>query len=387
MTTEKTGLILSGGGARAAYQVGVLKAVHHLLPRGHVNPFQVISGTSAGAINGIALASYAEDYRRGIRHLERIWSHFSCDQVYRTDLAGMSGSLLRFSRALLIGRQFRQDPVSLLDNRPLAELLHEVIHFAAIQKAIDNKALHAVAVSCSGLESGESVSFFEGHPDIPDWDRRRRLGRRSRLTLEHLMASSAIPMVFPAVFLGDQYYADGAVRQLAPISPALHMGAQKIMVIGVGATAINKPDPCRVDKTYPSAAKLMGHMLNAAFLDSMESDVERLLRINRTLRNIPLAVRQHTGMELKPIRLLEISPSRSLDSVAGEHADEMPRALKYVLRGSGNISTQGSGLLSYLLFSEGYCRQLIQLGFDDAMAKAADIRDFFREFFNDSQLS
>ena len=387
MTPEKTGLILSGGGARAAYQVGVLKAVHHLLPRGHENPFKVISGTSAGAINGIALASYAEDYRRGIRHLERIWSHFSCDQVYRTDFTGMSRSLFRLGRNLVMGGQYRKVPVSLLDNQPLAELLSEVIHFAAIQKAIDNQALHAVAINCSGLESGESVSFFEGHTDIIDWDRRRRVGRRCRLTLEHLLASSAIPMVFPAVFLGDQYYADGAVRQLAPISPALHLGAQKVMVIGVGATAIRKPDAEHPDRNYPSAAKLMGHMLNAAFLDSMESDVERLLRINRTLQNIPLSVRQHNGMELRPIRLLEISPSRSLDAVAGEHASEMPRAMKYVLKGSGNTSTQGSGLLSYLLFSEGYCRQLIQLGFDDAMAKAADIRDFFREFFNDSQLS
>jgi NTE family protein len=386
MNAEKTGLILSGGGARAAYQVGVLKAVHHILPRGHSNPFNVISGTSAGAINGIALASYAEDCRKGIKHLERIWSHFSCDQIYRTDFSGISSSLLRLGRTLLVGRSYRNDPVSLLDNSPLRELLNEVIHFASIQKAIDNQALHAVAINCSGIDSGESVSFFEAHQDVQDWNRLRRVGIRSRLTTNHLLASSAIPMIFPPMFLEDQFYADGAVRQLAPISPALHMGAEKIMVIGVSAiTYRNKPDV--PDTTYPSPAKLMGHMLNAAFLDSMESDVERLLRINRTLRHIPKAVRQHNGMELRPIRLLEISPSRSLDTIAGEHADELPKALKLALGGGKNNNQSGSGLLSYLLFSEGYCKRLIQLGFDDAMTQAVEIRDFFREHFNDSQLS
>lgn len=386
MNSEKTGLILSGGGARAAYQVGVLKAVHQILPRGHDNPFNVISGTSAGAINGLALASYAEDYRRGIRHLERIWGHFSCDQIYRTDLPGITSSLFRLTRSLMIGRRFRNDPVSLLDNSPLRELLDEVIHYAPIQKAIDNQALYAVAVNCSGIDSGESVSFFEGHPDIPEWNKLRRVGIRTRLTTQHLLASSAIPMVFPAIFLGDQFYADGAVRQLAPISPALHMGAEKIMVIGVSAITYRQKQETP-DTTYPSPAKLMGHMLNAAFLDSMSSDVERLLRINRTLRNIPRAVREHNRMELRPIRLLEISPSQSLDALAGEHADEMPTAIKLALRGSGNSSNAGSGLLSYLLFTEGYCRRLIRLGYEDGMAKAAEIRDFFRDQFNDSQLN
>ncbi|MFK4753349.1 MULTISPECIES: patatin-like phospholipase family protein [Oceanospirillaceae] len=386
MKVQRTGLILSGGGARAAYQVGVLKAVHEILPRGHYNPFDIISGTSAGAINGIALASYAEDYRRGIRHLERIWRHFTCDQIYRTDFWGISHSLARMSRSLIIGRGYKNDPVSLLDNEPLRELLNEVVNFTSIQKAIDDNYLYAVAVNCSGIDSGESTSFFAGHPDIQDWQRQRRVGVRTRLSCDHLLASSAIPMIFPAVFLGDQYYADGAVRQLAPISPALHMGAEKIMVIGVSAIAHrNKPDI--PDDIYPAPAKMMGHMLNAAFLDSMETDIERLLRINQTLQHIPKSVRQHYDMELRPVQLLDISPSVSLDTLAGEHAHEMPKALRMVLNSRGNNRGNGSGILSYLLFSEGYCRRLIQLGFDDAMTKRADIRDFFRDHFDDSQLN
>lgn len=385
MKIQKTGLILSGGGARAAYQVGVLKAVHHILPPNRHNPFDIISGTSAGGINGLALATYSQNYRLGIRQLERIWRHFSCEQVYRTDFWGISNALARMSRSLIIGRRYKNDPVSLLDNTPLRELLEQTIHFDCLQSAIDSGALYAVAVNASGIDSGESVSFFAGHPDISDWERQRRVGRRTELNYQHLMASCAIPMIFPAVFLGDQYYADGAVRQLAPISPALHLGAEKIMVVGVSAITY-RYRPEVPDTTYPSPAKVMGHMLNAAFLDSMETDIERLRRINRTLRHIPKAVREHNDMALKPIQLLEISPSVSLDELAGEHTDEMPKALRLALRGQGNSPHNGSGILSYLLFSEGYCRRLIRLGFNDAMNKQAEIRDFFRDHFDDSQI-
>lgn len=385
MKMQRTGLILSGGGARAAYQVGVLKAVHRILPPSKHNPFDIISGTSAGGINGLALATYSQNYRLGIRQLERIWRHFSCEQVYRTDFWGISNALARMSRSLIIGRRYKNDPVSLLDNEPLRELLEQAIHFDCIQPAIDSGALYAVAVNASGIDSGESVSFFAGHPDIPDWDRQRRVGRRTALGYDHLMASCAIPMIFPAVFLGDQYYADGAVRQLAPISPALHLGAEKIMVVGVSAITY-RYRPEIPDSTYPSPAKVMGHMLNAAFLDSMETDIERLRRINRTLRHIPKAVREHHDLELRPVQLLEISPSVSLDELAGEHTEEMPKALRLALRGQGNSPHNGSGILSYLLFSEGYCRRLIRLGFEDAMNKQTEIRDFFRDHFDDSQI-
>ena len=377
---KKTGLILSGGGARAAYQVGVLKAIHNILPKGHYNPFDIISGTSAGAINGVALASYAENYRIGIRHLERIWMHFSCDQIYRTDFMGVSRPLGRLIRSLVIGKRYRNDTVSLLDNTPLKELLREVIKFDQIQPAIDNGALHAIAVNCSGLESGESISFYQGHYSINNWERLRRIGTRSRITLDHLMASSAIPIVFPAVKIHDDYYADGAVRQLAPLSPALHLGAEKILVIGVGAPA-DKIHKSRSTTFYPSPAKMMGHMLNAAFLDSMETDIERLTRINRTIDKIPDSVKKKEPMELKKIELLEISPSRSLDEIAGLHAQELPRALRIALGGSGNTSQSGSGILSYLLFSHGFCKDLIELGYTDAIQRSDEIRAFFSDHF------
>lgn len=379
MERAKTALILSGGGARAAYQVGVLRAIKEILPKAACNPFDIISGTSAGSINGVALASFAENYRLGIRHLERVWSHIECEQIYRTDFWGVSLSLAKLVRSLIIGRRFKHDPVSLLDSRPLRGLLNQVIKFDQIQTAIDQGALYAVAVNCSGLESGESVSFFQGHYSIGNWQRQRRIGIRSRITLDHLLASSAIPLIFPAIKIHREYFADGAVRQLAPLSPALHLGASKILVIGVTDNAHQRKERVNESK-YPTPAKVMGHMLNAAFIDSMETDIERLRRINRTVEAIPEAERVRRNIQLKNIDLLEINPSQSLDALAGEYANDMPFALKLALGGSGNANQSGSGLLSYLLFSKNYCNRLMDLGYQDAMQRQDEIRTFFADY-------
>lgn len=386
MNTTKTGLILSGGGARAAYQVGVLKAIVKLLPSKCTNPFDIISGTSAGAINGVAMASYADNHRIGVRHLERIWGNFECSHIYRTDFIGVSLTLMKLVRSLVIGRGFKTDPVSLLDNTPLRDLLREVIKFDNIQNNVDNGHLHALAVNCSGIDSGESVSFFQGHYSLNNWERLRRKGVRSRITLQHLMASSAIPMVFPSIKIHREYYADGAVRQLSPLSPALHLGAEKILVIGVSGEAHQRANQ-NMQSLYPSPARVMGHMLNAAFIDSMAADVERLRRINRTLDRIPPEIQRRDKMELRKVNILEINPSMSLDNLAGQHAAEMPRALKLALGGSGNTSKSGSGLLSYLLFSKGYCQALMELGYHDAMTRSDDILEFFSDHFTQTQPS
>lgn len=375
---KKIGLILSGGGARAAYQVGVLKAIHRILPKDAVHPYDIIAGTSAGAINGAALASYAENYRIGMRHLERIWTSFTPEQIYRTDFKGITSTLLKLIRTTLIGRKYKYDEVSLLDNSPLRSLLGQVIQFDNIQKAIDNGALHAMSVTGSGLESGESVSFFQGHYSIVNWQRHRRIGYRSRVGVDHLLASSAIPMIFPSIKINNEFYADGAVRQLAPISPALHLGAEKVLVIGVSGVAHKRKEHVQ-ETNYPTPAKIMGHMLNAAFLDSMETDVERLQRINRTVSRIPENIRKKHGMELKPIDLLEINPSESLDDIAGRHVEELPKILRLFLGGSGNTSKNGSGILSYLLFSKGFCKDLIALGYKDGLARREEIETFFSD--------
>lgn len=377
ITEKKVGLVLSGGGARAAYQVGVLKGISRILPVESGNPFKVISGTSAGAINAVALASYAGHYRLGIRQLERIWKNFSCEQIFKTDIP----SLLKWSMTFFLNSFFGYkagQPVSLLNNEPLKELLEKTMQFENIQKAIDVGDLHAIGISASGYGSGESVSFFQGHYNLKNWQRQRRIGMRARLNVDHLLASSAIPAVFPAVKINREYFGDGAIRQLAPISPALHMGAEKVLVIGVSGMA-HKRKHRESMKSYPSLAKIMNHMFNAAFLDSMESDVERLSRINRTLGMIPDEVKKSQRMELKPVEILEISPSESIDDIAARHARELPKSLRLFWRGSGTTHKSGAGVLSYLLFERGFCRDLIQRGYDDAMAHKDEILRFFCE--------
>jgi NTE family protein len=275
------------------------------------------------------------------------------------------------------------DPVSLLDNSPLRQLVKKMILFENIQKAIDNQDLHALSVTASGYASGESVSFFQGHKSIKNWQRLRRIGLRSRIAVDHLLASSAIPAVFPAVQINREYFGDGAIRQLAPMSPALHLGADKILVIGVSGQA-HKRKPREQMKHYPSMAKIMNHMFNAAFLDSMESDVERLSRINNTISKIPDEVIQSQHIGLRPVEILEINPSESIDDIAARHARELPKSLRFFLKGSGTTHKSGAGVLSYLLFERGFCRELIQCGYDDAMKRKDDILRFFCEE-NESQ--
>jgi len=377
LVDKKVGLVLSGGGARAAYQVGVIKAISRLLPVDGGNPFHIISGTSAGAINAVAMASYASHYRLGVRHLERVWNNFSCDQIFKTDFFSVLGWSMKFLLNSFFG--FRAgEPVSLLDNSPLRELLERLILFENIQKAIDNHDLHALSVTASGYASGESVSFYQANNAVKNWQRLRRIGVRSRIGVDHLLASSAIPAVFPAIKINREYFGDGAIRQLAPISPALHMGADKLLVIGVSGDA-HKRRQRQPMKSYPSMAKIMNHMFNAAFLDSMESDMERLTRINRTLDNIPESVRSQPGFELRKVEILEISPSESIDDIAARHSRELPKSLSLFLRGSGTTHQSGAGVLSYLLFERGFCRDLIQHGYDDAMRQKEDILKFFCE--------
>ncbi len=374
---KKIGLILSGGGARAAYQVGVLKAICRLLPNDSPNPFKIISGTSAGAINAVALASYAGHYRQGIRQLERIWKNFSCDQIFHSNFVSVCSWSVKFFMNSFFGYK-SGDPVSLLNNAPLRQLLKKFVSFENIQKAIDNQDLHALSVTATGYSSGESVSFFQAHKSVKNWQRLRRIGIRSRINLDHLMASSAIPTVFPAVKINREFFGDGAVRQLAPISPVLHMGADKILVIGVSGDT-HKRKQRETMKTYPSLSKIMNHMFNAAFLDSMEVDVERLTRVNGTLSKIPDAVMQEQGIQLRPIELLEINPSESIDDIAARHIRELPRSLRFFFKNSNSSAKSGSGVLSYLLFERGFCRDLIQHGYDDAMKQKEEILRFFCE--------
>jgi NTE family protein len=373
-----TGLILSGGGSRAAYQVGVLGAIADLLPDAACNPFPVIVGTSAGAVNAVGLACGALHFSQAIRRLNSVWQGFRCGHIYRSDWPGVLHQSSRFFGHSLLGLG-RDIPAALLDNSPLRELLERELDFSGISAAVRARQLRAVAVTAFGYDSGQAVTFYQGRAAIDPWYRHRRVGVPTRLGVEHLMASAAIPMLFPAVRLGREFFGDGAVRQTAPISPALHLGASRVLVVGVSGNPLGmNPHPEAVQPQAgrpPTLAQIGGHLLNSTFIDNLESDIELLERINRMSRAIPAESRPH-NLSSKQVEVLVISPSRPLDEIAARHRREMPRAIRTFLRGPGATRASGAGVLSYLLFEPGYCNELIELGYQDAMAKRADLQAF-----------
>ncbi|MGQ5523636.1 patatin-like phospholipase family protein [Chitinimonas sp. PSY-7] len=368
------GLILSGGGARAAYQVGVLRAIAKMLPAKVANPFPIICGTSAGGINAASLASGSMHFRKSVCKLEYVWKKLSVEQVYHTDFRTMFRYFFRWLSPLLTGGMVRKNPRSFLDNAPLRGLLHELINFEGIQKSIDSGALRALSITVSGYNSGQSVSFFQAK-DLPGWSRAQRIGANTKIDVHHLMATSAIPFVFPAVQIHREWFGDGSVRQVAPISPALHLGAHKVLVIGV-SPAREAAQERLYASDYPSLAQVAGHLMNSVFIDGMEVDLERIARVNRTLSFVPDDIKALHEVALREVDILVISPSRPLEQLASRHTHHFPWTMRFVLRGLGALRRQGSVLASYLLFHRRYSRDLIELGYSDAMRRRDDIMRF-----------
>jgi len=372
------GLVLTGGGARAAYQVGVLKGIAAILPRSVYNPFPIICGTSAGAINALSIAGRAGPFRLRTSKLEAIWHNLRASDVYRTNALAVATNVFHIAASLLHSGYGIGRPISLLDNTPLREMLENYVKFDYLETAIGNGELEAIAISAMSYASGQSVTFYQGQQSIHPWNRARRRGEKTELTIDHLMASTAIPSLFPAVQIQGGYFGDGAVRQLKPISPALHMGAEQLLIIGVSdnATLANKAPQL---EHSPSIAQIMGHMFNSAFIDAVESDLETLRSINRLASVIPQSLKDNNGItDLNAVEVLSISPSQSIDQIAEEHIHELPRSLKLFLKLIG-ATAQGGGTsaASYLLFEPGFSRKLIALGLSDALAQEDAIRDFF----------
>lgn len=373
----KTALILSGGGARAAYQVGVIKALAELLPKNAANPFPILCGTSAGAINATALAVYSDNFREAAWRLGHVWRNFHVDQVFRADSFGLIASGLHWLAALSLGGLGKYNPSALLDRDPLYELLEKYLDLTRIQEAIEHGNLHALSITASSYTTGHSVAFFQGREEIEPWQRSRRWGVPCNIEFDHLMASSAIPFVFGAIRLGNEYFGDGSMRQTAPISPALHLGADRLFVIGVKSEeSVAVPDS---EPTYPSMAQIAGHVLNSIFLDNVETDLERLRRINRTLSQIPPRHRPENSVTLRKAEVFSISPSRNLDAIAVRYSTLLPRPLRFLLRGMGVSHRSGANLLSYLLFEREYCRELMALGYGDTLQRKHEILEFLGE--------
>ncbi|HEX20019.1 MAG TPA: patatin-like phospholipase family protein [Acidiferrobacteraceae bacterium] len=371
----KIALVLQGGGARAAYQVGAIKAISEILPRGSSNPFPIITGTSAGAINAATLAAFAGNFREATKRLSYVWRNFRVHHVYRSDTLGILKTGLHWLVSMLLGGIGRYNPMSLFDRSPLYRLLARYLPCENIQKAIDDGHLYALAITATGYTSGQSVSFFQGKQTLSAWNRVRRLGVSTRITLEHLMASSAIPFVFPAVKINREYFGDGSMRQLFPLSSALHLGADKVLVIGV-RYAGEQSRSAKDGDEYPSLAQIAGHVMNSIFLDSLEIDLERLQRINKTISLIPDKRFEEGGVTLRPVEPMVINPTEDLQRIANKYAKHLPRAVRFLLRGIGAVNKESTSLISYILFEKPYCRELIALGYADTMQRKEEIRKF-----------
>jgi NTE family protein len=369
----RAGLVLTGGGARAAYQVGVVKAVRDILGSPTKNPFPILCGTSAGAINVATLAVFADDFSRGVASLLEVWEHMRCEHIYRTDAWNIMRAGARWLSAMML--LSRHNPISLLDNAPLRAMLEKNLDFERIQVHIDSGELYAVCVTASGYTSGQSVSFFQGGSGLEGWQRNQRIGAAVSIKLDYLLASAALPFIFPAVKVHREYFGDGSMRQIAPVSPALHLGADRVLIVGTGRPITD--DARARSNTYPSLAQIAGHALNSIFLDTLMVDIERLERINRTVKLIPPERLAESNIPLRAVKVLFITPSQPLERIASRFIHELPRTVRFVLRPTGALNRAGSNLASYLLFEEPFCRALIDLGYRDTFAREAEVREFF----------
>jgi len=371
---SKNALVLTGGGARAAYQVGVLSAITKFVPRNHGIPFPILSGTSAGAINATALACYASCFHLGVKKLEWMWKNLQTNKIYHSDSTRVFSHIVRGYIGTFQADYANKSARSLLNNAPLRELLNSVVDFKRIDANIINDYLSAIAVTASSYTSGDSISFYQSEQTIKPWFRAKRHGEPAQINSEHLMASAAIPMVFPSIKIRNEHFGDGSIHQISPLSPAIHLEGKKLFIIGVEQpkepthAMENNPHP-------PTTATIAGHLLDTIFSDTLQSDIERMQRINNTLSLIPKEERQKRE-GLQKIESFLINPSHDFNAIALKYFHRLPISIKLLLRAAGITRDSESSIISYLLFEKDFCKELIQLGFEDAMEKETQIRDF-----------
>ena len=371
----KHGLVLSGGGARGAYQAGVLQGVAEIATElGLEQPFKIITGVSAGAVNASYLASCSDSFQQATDKLVESWSKIKAEDVFKTDAVTAGRLGFKFALDAAIGAMYKKKLArSLLDTSPLKGYLEGNTDFSAIEKNLASGHIDALAITAMNYTNSHSLTFVQSLKEVKMWDRSRRKSVISKIGVEHVMASGAIPLFFPPVRIDEDHYGDGCLRNTAPLSPAIHLGANRLLVVGV-----RRPDhlaPTIQAHIEPSLARVLGVVLNALLMDAVEFDMERLGRINQTVEMIPFEMRQH--LQLKKIEYLWIRPSQDIGQIASQLFDRLPRVLRYLVSGLGS-QKEASELTSYLLFDPEFCSEIARLGRADATSQRDEIERFLR---------
>lgn len=372
------GLVMGGGGARAAYQVGVLRHIAQHYPRLEV-PY--IHGISAGAINAAGLASHHGTFLQAVDELSHLWGDLTIDHVFRVDPRSLAMNSMRWLRQLGGGglRGGRIQVRGLVDTTPLDAYLTETLHavdreLTGIQYNVDHGGLKAFAVSTTCYSTGASVTWLQGR-DVATWERPQRVTRPTTITVDHIMASAALPLLFPAIQIERDWYGDGGVRLTAPLSPALHLGARRILAISNRYDRSKKEVEHASTRGYPPPAQVAGVLFNAIFLDLLDHDALRLERLNRLLKALP----EEHRYGLEPVKLLVLRPSVDLGRLSSRFEARLPRSIRFLTRGLGTRETESPDVLSLILFQADYLRALMEVGEADAAARHDEIMEFLAD--------